>query len=87
MSEMRLKVSPMGAGWSVDCSLPLQPIYFRSGARAEEVARSLAVRLSSAGRDVHVTIHDRAKQVVGTQIYFAAEPGRSGLSSNVAASA
>jgi hypothetical protein len=71
MSEVVLQVRPASGGWWVDCNLPLEPTYYRSGARAEETARSLALRLCNLGRDVRVIVNDRGQQTVATQIYFA----------------
>jgi len=71
VEDVTLSVHPSEAGWWVDCDLPLEPTYFRSGARAEQMARSLATRLSHVGRDVKVIINDRSEQTVATQIYFA----------------
>lgn len=71
MKDVQLQVQPASGGWWVDCDLPIGPTFFHSGARAETVARSLAVHLSGAGHDVRVVIEDRAHQVVATQRYFA----------------
>jgi hypothetical protein len=72
MTDVTLKVQPAAGGWWVDCDLPLEPTYFRSGARAEATARALALRLTDTGCDVRVVINDRAEQVVATHRYFAA---------------
>jgi hypothetical protein len=71
MHEVVLKVSPAAAGWWIDCDLPLEPTYFSSGARAEQTAQALALRLSDAGHDVRILIRDRADQLVATRRYFA----------------
>lgn len=71
MNEVVLRVHPASGGWWLDCDLPLEPTYYRSGARAEETARSLALRINDLGRDVRVIINDRAQQAVATQVYFA----------------
>lgn len=71
MKEVRMQVQPANGGWWIDCDLPIEPTYFRSGARAEQVARTLAVHLSTAGHNVRVEIEDRAAQVIATQRYFA----------------
>jgi len=71
MNEVVLRVQPAAGGWWVDCDLPIEPTYFRSGARAEEVARSLAIHLSGAGHEVKVEIRDRSELTVATQRYFA----------------
>ena len=64
MNDVVLKVHPAAGGWWIDCDLPLEPTYFRSGARAEQVARTLAMHLRGAGRDVELAIRDRADHVV-----------------------
>jgi hypothetical protein len=71
MNEVLLTVHPAAGGWWLACDLPLEPTYFRSGALAEQVARSLAIRLSGAGRDVKLVINDRSEQPVATHLYFA----------------
>lgn len=71
MKDVQLQVQPASGGWWIACDLPIEPTFFHSGARAETVARSLAIRLCSAGHDVRVVIEDRAHQVVATQRYFA----------------
>ena len=74
MSQVRLQVEPARNGWQLRCDLPIETIYFRSGARAESAARNLAVRLSGLGHDVQVEIQNRDSHVVGTQIYFSPDP-------------
>jgi hypothetical protein len=72
MNEVVLRVHPAAGGWWVACDLPIEPVYFHSGARAEAAARSLAQTLSDAGHDTKVVINDRADFPVATQRYFAA---------------
>lgn len=69
MLELTLKVEPASDGWWLDCDLPLEPTYFRSGARAESAARNLALRLSDAGRDVRLVIRDRRLRTVAMHVY------------------
>lgn len=71
MNDVNMRVQAATAGWWVGCDLPLEPTYFRSGARAEAVARSLAIHLSGAGHDVFLEIRDRSEQPVATHRYFA----------------
>ncbi len=71
MKDVLMRVQPAASGWQIRCDLPLEAAYFRSGARAEQVARNLATHLSGAGHDVRVVIEDRTAQVVATQNYFA----------------
>jgi hypothetical protein len=61
-------VSPLADGWAVICA-GLEPLVFRSGARAEAQAKKLAACLSKLGRAVQVRILDRARNLVGTQLY------------------
>jgi hypothetical protein len=44
---------------------------FLSGGKAEERARALAARLSNAGDDARVLVHDRSSRLVGATRYFA----------------
>lgn len=71
MHEVVLKVHPAAGGWWVDCDLPLEPTYFRSGARAEEAARALALHLRGAGHDVRLQIRDQADHIVEVRRYAA----------------
>jgi len=64
-------VSPVADGWAVLCS-GLEPLVFRSGARAEAQAKKLAACLAALGRAVQVRILDRGWNLVGTQVYAAA---------------
>ncbi len=70
MNEVILDVKAVSGGWWVGCDLPIEPTFYRSGARAEQMARALAVRLSEAGHDVRLLVNDRAHQLVATQRYF-----------------
>lgn len=69
MSDHRvIWVSPLAEGWAVFC-VGLEPLIFRSGARAEAQARRLAMALAKLGRAVQVRIQDRARNPVGTLLY------------------
>ena len=72
--QVRMQVHPTRYGWQLSCDLPIETTYYPSGARAEVAARNLALRLSDVGHDVQVEIQNLDSQVVGTQIFFAAEP-------------
>ena len=61
-------VSPLADGWAVLCS-GLEPLVFRSGARAEAQARHLAVCLARLGQEIQVRVLDRARNLVGAQLY------------------
>lgn len=71
MADVTMQVKPASGGWWLDCDLPLERTFFRTGAQAENVARELALRLSGVGHDVRVIISDRALQVIATRRYFA----------------
>ena len=69
MSDHRvIWVSPLAEGWAVFC-VDLEPLFFRSGGRAEAQARRLAMALAKLGRAVQVRIQDRARNLVGTLLY------------------
>jgi len=61
-------VSPLAGGWAVFCA-GLEPIVFRSGARAEAQAKRLAACLAKLGRAVQVRILDRSRTLVGAQMF------------------
>lgn len=61
-------VSPLAGGWAVFCA-GLEPIVFRSGARAEAQAKRLAACLAKLGRAVQVRILDRSRTLVGAQVF------------------
>ena len=72
MSDVVLKVRPTEIGWWLESNLPLEPIYFRSGARIEAAARDMAERLADRGLDVELVINDRANQTIATRRYIGA---------------
>lgn len=61
-------VAPLADGWAVFCA-GLEPLIFRSGARAEAQARRLALALARLGRAIEVRVLDRARNLVGTRFY------------------
>lgn len=63
-----IRVSPLADGWGVFCS-GLEPLFFRSGGRAEAQARRLAVALAQVGKAIEVRIFDRARNLVGARLY------------------
>ena len=72
MSAQRIIwVQPLAGGWAVLCA-GLEPLVFRSGGRAEAQAKRLAACLARLGRAVQVRIHDRAQNLIATQLYPAA---------------
>lgn len=70
-NQLIIWVQPLAEGWSVVCS-GLEPLVFRSGGRAEAAARRLALALTRLGRAIEVRVLDRARNLVGTQVYPAA---------------
>ncbi|MBL8773882.1 MAG: hypothetical protein JNK30_21020 [Phenylobacterium sp.] len=68
MSSRIIWVSPLAEGWAVLCT-GLEPLVFRSGARAEAYAKRLADRIAPLGRAVQVRVLDRSRNLVGTQLY------------------
>ena len=66
MHAHRISVGPVTGGWEVRLDTTLHPMLFLSGGRAEEHARGLAARLSGAGQEAFVYIHDRSDALVGT---------------------
>lgn len=71
VGDQVIVVGPVDGGWSVQCSMIGQPLFFLSGAKAEESARKLAACIAELGQDVRVMIHDRDHGLVGTRSYFA----------------
>ncbi|CAN7626868.1 hypothetical protein LJR225_004812 [Phenylobacterium sp. LjRoot225] len=71
VGEQVIVVVPVEGGWSVQCSMTGQPVFFRSGAQAEETARKLAACIAELGQDVRVMIHARDSALVGTRRHFA----------------
>lgn len=69
MDWLDIEVGPAQTGWRVGCDLPLQPTYFHSGARAEAMARRLAIQLSEAGLDVRLRVNDRAARPIAIYNY------------------
>ena len=63
-----ISVTPLASGWAVMCA-GLEPLIFRSGGRAEAQARRLALALAKLGRGIEVRVFDRARNLVGTQVY------------------
>ncbi|MBX3483196.1 hypothetical protein [Phenylobacterium sp.] len=61
-------VAPLADGWAV-LAAGIEPLVFRSGARAEAQAKRLAAVLAQLGRGVQVRVLDRARNLVGTQLY------------------
>lgn len=78
MHDVLLQVRPVAQGWLVECTHWVEPLIFRSGARAEAQAHAVAKSLASAGNDARVVVHDRTHHLVGTTRYFAQEDGATG---------
>jgi len=69
MTTRHITVSAVEGGWSLTCDGELETILFLSGARAEAQARVLAFRLSEAGDEVRLTVHDRSRAVVAQLLF------------------
>lgn len=69
MNYVTMRVVPAAKGWSIDCDLPIEPTYYWSGARAEQVARRIANHLRGAGLDVKISVCGLDGAVVGTHRY------------------
>ena len=70
-SEQVIVVVPVEGGWTVECSIICQPLFFLSGAKAEANARKLASCIAELGQEVRVMIHARDSTLVGTRRHFA----------------
>ena len=70
-----IAVAPVDGGWTIACDSGLEPMMFLSGGRAEAKSRALARRRSDAGGDVHLTVRDRTRAVVGETRYYAGWAG------------
>ena len=71
----RIRIRPFGErSWSLSFGSAAQafPMLFRSGARAEAAARSLAVRLSDVGEDAEIVIELRDGSIAGRFVAFGA---------------
>ena len=70
MNDLTIYVRPVsGGGWRVGANANLEPAYFRSGARAEVAARTLAVRMAKAGAPVQLEVSDLRETIVAIQVY------------------
>lgn len=65
MAQSKIKVGPVAGGWIVDGVEGLEPLIFRSGARAEAHARALALVIAQGGSDADVAVLDRRDRPVG----------------------
>jgi len=71
VGDQVIVVVPVGGGWSVQCSMAGQPLFFLSGAKAEETARKLGACIAELGQDARVMIHAHDTAIMGTHSYFA----------------
>jgi hypothetical protein len=71
-----ISVSRCAAGWRVHGDL-FEDLKFYAGARAERVARRLALAIAHAGRDARVSVYDAQHLLVGSFHYYAAPSWRS----------
>jgi len=68
-----IAVGPVAGGWSLACDALGEPTMFLSGARAEAHARALALRLSQAGEEVELVVHDRSRKLIAQARYGSPE--------------
>jgi hypothetical protein len=71
LAKQVIVVVPVDGGWSVQCQMTGQSLFFLSGAKAEANARKLGACIAELGQDVRVMIHARDNALVGTRTYFA----------------
>ena len=71
MDEIMMTVRTVDGGWIVEGATGLEPLLFRSGAKAEAQAHRLARCLARTQRDARITVLDRNAQLLGTAWYFA----------------
>jgi len=69
--EQVIEVVPVEGGWSLQCSMTGQPLFFLSGAKAEENARKLGACIAELGQDVRVMIHARDSTLAGMHRHIA----------------
>lgn len=77
-----VRVMPTDAWWVVRSDAIDNDLMFKSGARAEEAAKRLAVALASAGDPVKLHIHSRDGTIAGR---FVCAPNESTVPPRVAA--
>lgn len=73
MTQSSFKIGPVAGGWMVDGVEGLEPLIFRSGARAEAYARALARVIAEGGSDAEVAVLDRGRRPVGAFRYRACD--------------
>ncbi|HEY0927959.1 hypothetical protein [Brevundimonas sp.] len=56
---LKVIVSPVDGGWTVDVEGVDNPMMFASGRAAEDAARELALKLAAAGSDVELELRLR----------------------------
>ena len=71
LMEHLIEVSHVNGAWRLSASGCFEPTLFRSGARAEAAARTLAARFALHGCDTRVRIRDSSNLLVGEHRYFA----------------
>jgi hypothetical protein len=72
--EQLIEISHVNGAWCVEVRGCLEPVMFRSGGQAEQVARRLACCFAEAGHDARIQVRDMHNALVGAHRYFAASP-------------
>ena len=67
-----IQVTPAEGGWTVSHGGALEPLVFRSGARAEDAARRLAEAMAEVGQAAEIKIILRDGSLAG---HFISTPG------------
>jgi hypothetical protein len=68
MTEI-IKVEPLGQAWAVRQGVVENPQVFKSGAKAEDAAISLGLRLAGAGRHTEILVYLRDGALGGRYVY------------------
>ena len=66
-------VEPLAGGWALRQPAVDNPQVFASGAKAEEAARNLGIRLAEAGDDAEIRVYLRDGVLAGRFVCPAAE--------------
>ena len=59
MPHAEVRVTPIPGGWSVTASFNESPLVFKSGGRAEQAGRRLALAAAKSGQTVQLQIETR----------------------------
>jgi hypothetical protein len=64
-----IKVEPLGHAWAVRPGAAGHPQVFKSGAKAEDVAISMGLRLADAGHPAEILVYLRDGALGGRYVY------------------